>query len=202
MFAVSMDVAVQQVGSTGAAPEVCAQTVDEVLTATRALIAVSARSLGVLAEDVSTAQYRMLVVLASRGPQRMVDLARLLHVNPSTAGRMCDRLVRKGLIHRHRARTDRRIVEVALTGEGRRVVDEVTASRRVVISEMLAALSVEQQQAAAAALRELSRAAGEIPDRDWPTPATYGELTGTAAPEGYGARTDEAPVRAGGEDAW
>lgn len=198
----NLDAVVQRVGGAGVAPEVCAQAVDEVLTATRALIAVSARSLGVLDEDVSAAQYRMLVVLASRGPQRMVDLAQLLQVNPSTAGRMCDRLVRKGFIRRHRARTDRRIVQVALTGEGRRVVDEVTASRRVVISEMLAALSVEQQRAAAAALRELSRAAGEIPDRDWPTPATCDELSGTAAPEVCAARTEEAPVCAGGEDAW
>lgn len=167
MLAVSMD----QGGRPAAvAPEVCPQAVDEVLTATRALIAVSTRSLGALAEDVSAAQYRTLVVLASRGPQRMVDLAQQLQVNPSTAGRMCDRLVRKGLIHRHRARTDRRIVHVALTGEGRRMVDEVTASRRVMISEMLARLPIEAQQAAAVALRGLSRAAGEIPDRDWPTP--------------------------------
>ncbi|MGH3825950.1 MAG: MarR family transcriptional regulator [Pseudonocardiaceae bacterium] len=150
--------------------EVCPQAVDEVLTATRALIAVSTRSLGVLADDVSAAQYRMLVVLASRGPKRMVDLAQLVRVNPSSAGRMCDRLVRKGFIRRHRERTDRRIVHVVLTGEGRRVVDEVTAARRVMISVMLATLSVAQQQAAAAALRELSRAVGEIPDRDWPIP--------------------------------
>ena len=157
---------------TAAAPDVCPQAVNEVLTATRALIAVSTRSLGGLAEEVSAAQYRTLVVLASRGPQRMVDLAQQLQVNPSTVGRMCDRLVRKRLIHRHRARTDRRSVQVALTAEGRRMVDEVTESRRVMISEMLAKLPVEAQLAAAAALRELSRAAGEIPDRDWPTPAT------------------------------
>jgi DNA-binding Lrp family transcriptional regulator len=36
------------------------------------------------------------------------DLARALDVTPSTAGRMCDRLVRKGLIRRHRTRSDRR----------------------------------------------------------------------------------------------
>jgi hypothetical protein len=43
----------------------------------------------------------------------MVDLAAALGVTPSTAGRMCDRLLRKGLIRRHRARSDRR----ALTGD-------------------------------------------------------------------------------------
>ncbi len=51
------------------------------------------RSLGAAAEHTTIAQYRALVVLASRGPQRMVDLAVALDVAPSTAGRMTDRLV-------------------------------------------------------------------------------------------------------------
>jgi len=38
-----------------------------------------------------------------------------------------------------------------------------------VICEALAVLSVEQQHAAAVALRALSRAAGEIPDDQWPS---------------------------------
>lgn len=145
--------------------------VEEVLTATRALIALSTRSLGELAEDLSAAQYRALVVLASRGPQRMVDLARLLRVNPSTAGRMCDRLVRKGFARRHRDRDDRRIVVVSLSREGRRVLDEATAARRAAIAEALGALSGEQQRAAGTALRELARALGEVPDHAWPRPA-------------------------------
>ena len=72
--------------------------VDTVLTASRSLIAVATRSLGAAAEETTIAQYRALVVLASRGPQRIVDLAAALDVAPSTAGRMSDRLVRKGLI--------------------------------------------------------------------------------------------------------
>ena len=49
--------------------------VDAVLTASRTLIAVATSSLGAAAEDTTIAQYRALVVLASRGPQRMTDLA-------------------------------------------------------------------------------------------------------------------------------
>src|SRR5579875_3126 len=85
-----------------------ADAVDAVLTASRSLVAVATRSLGAAAEETTIAQYRALVVLASRGPQRMVDLAGALDVAPSTAGRMCDRLVRKRLIRRHRARAGRR----------------------------------------------------------------------------------------------
>ncbi|WP_222432130.1 MarR family transcriptional regulator [Leekyejoonella antrihumi] len=144
------------------------EVVDEVLTATRALIGLSARSLGVLGEDLSAAQYRALVVLAARGPQRMVDLAEVLQVSASTAGRMSDRLVRKGFVRRQRARADRRIVMVSLSREGRRMLDEATAVRRVMIGDALTALSATEQRAAAAALRALSRALGEIPDEDWP----------------------------------
>ena len=102
-------------GRAGAGHPADAAAVDAVLTASRSLIAVATRSLGAAAEETTIAQYRALVVLASRGPQRMVDLAAALGVAPSTAGRMSDRLVRKGLIRRHRARADRRSVLVSVT---------------------------------------------------------------------------------------
>ncbi len=69
---------------------------------------------GSAADETSIAQYRTLVVLASRGPQRPVDVADAL----SAAGRMCDRLAHKGRVRRHRARTDRRSVLVPVTAAG------------------------------------------------------------------------------------
>jgi DNA-binding MarR family transcriptional regulator len=77
--------------------------------------AVDASSLGAVAEETTIAQYRALVVLASRGPQRMAGLAGVLDVTPSTTGWMCGRLLRRGLIRRHRARSDRRAVQVSIT---------------------------------------------------------------------------------------
>ncbi len=145
-----------------------ADIVDAVLTASRTLVAVTERSLGAVAEDTTMAQYRALVVLASRGPQRMVDLAVALGVTPPTAGRMCDRLVRKGLIRRHRGRADRREVLVAVTAAGRQVVDQATARRRALLAEILGRLPAGQQAAVAAALRAFAVAAGEIPDSQWP----------------------------------
>jgi DNA-binding MarR family transcriptional regulator len=143
-------------------------TVDAVLMASRALVAVATRSLGAAAEDTTIAQYRALVVVASRGPQRMLDLAGALDVTPSTAGRMCDRLVRKGLVRRHRARADRRVVQVSVTPAGRRVVDQATTRRRVLLAAILGKLPAEQQLAVAAALETFAAAAGEMPDSEWP----------------------------------
>jgi DNA-binding MarR family transcriptional regulator len=141
--------------------------VDAVLTASRTLVAVATQSLGAAAEDTTIAQYRALVVLASRGPQRMIDLAGALDVTPSTAGRMCDRLLRKGLIRRHRARADRRAVQVSITAAGRRVVDQATARRRALIAGILGRLPARQQSAVASALAAFAAAAWEIPDSQW-----------------------------------
>jgi DNA-binding MarR family transcriptional regulator len=145
--------------------------VDAVLTASRTLVAVTEQSLGAVAEDTTIAQYRALVVLASRGPQRMVDLAAALGVTPSTAGRMCDRLVRKGVIRRHRARTDRREVLVSVTPSGREVVDQATARRRELLVQILGRLPASEQAAVASALRAFAAAAGEVPDSQWPATA-------------------------------
>jgi len=155
--------------------------VDGVLAASRTLIAVATRSLGAAAEETTIAQYRALVVLASRGPQRLGDLAAALGVAPSTAGRMCDRLVRKRLIQRHRARTDRRAVLVSITAGGRQVVDQATTRRRALIAEILAGLPDWRQRTVAEALRAFAAAAGEIPDNQWPPspagqPAAAGKL--------------------------
>jgi DNA-binding MarR family transcriptional regulator len=167
--------------------------VDAVLIASRALVAVATKSLGAAAEETTIAQYRSLVVLASRGPQRLVDLAAALGVAPSTAGRMCDRLTRKGLIRRHRARGDRRAVLVSITSAGREVVDQATSRRRALIAEILTVLPPEQQQEVAVALRAFAEAAGEVPDSDWPPPAAAQpeeELT-AAQPEVTAAQPEE-----------
>jgi DNA-binding MarR family transcriptional regulator len=152
--------------------------VDAVLTASRTLVAVAEQSLGAAAEETTLAQYRALVVLASRGPQRLVDLARALGVTPPTAGRMCDRLVRKGLIRRHRARSDRREVQVSITAAGRQVVDQATARRRDLIAEILGRIPVRRQAAVAAAFRSFAEAAGEVPDSQWPEQAAVPDAAG------------------------
>ena len=171
--------------------------VEAVLTASRTMVAVATRSLGAAAEETTIAQYRALVVLASRGPQRMSDLAGALGVAPSTAGRMADRLARKGLIRRHRARADRRSVLVSITAAGRSVVGEAPARRRGLIADILSRLPAARQRAVADALRAFADAAGEIPDSQWPTDTAGG--TGMDAGPGSpaeGARRPDAGMAA------
>jgi DNA-binding MarR family transcriptional regulator len=143
--------------------------VDAVLSASRVLVAVAARSLADVAEEVTLTQYRTLVVLASRGPQNLAGLAEAVGGAPATATRMCDRLVRKGLIRRRTERDDRRQLRVALTAEGRSLVDAVTGRRRHEIGRIMNEIPAEQQAVLVQALGRLASAAGEVPEQDWTT---------------------------------
>ena len=141
--------------------------VDAVLSASRVLVAVAARSLADAGEDVTLTQYRSLVVLASRGPKTVAELADLVAVTPPTASRLCDRLVKKGLIRRRAGRHDRRQVHIALTESGRELIDAVTVRRRREIADLLAAVPLETQRSVVAALTQLAEVAGEVPEQDW-----------------------------------
>jgi DNA-binding MarR family transcriptional regulator len=142
---------------------------DAVVTASRALVAMAARSLADAGEDVTLTQYRSLVVLASRGPQGVAALAEAVAVTPPTASRLVDRLVRKGLVRRRTGRKDRRQVRIGLTEAGRRLVDLVTERRRTEIAQLLTSIDPEVQRSMAAGLQQLAQAAGEVPEQDWST---------------------------------
>ena len=143
------------------------QLADAVLTASRVLVAVAARSLAEHEAEVSLPQYRALVVLGSRGSQRPVDLAQALGVDPSTATRMCDRLVRKRLITRRRDVVDRRVVLLDLSASGRRLVDRVTRQRRQEIGRILEAVDPAEHGALIRAFTTFGVAAGEVPEDGW-----------------------------------
>jgi DNA-binding MarR family transcriptional regulator len=141
--------------------------VDGILSASRALVAVAARSLAAVADDVTLAQYRALVELAARGPLRAADLAAALRVDRSTATRMCDRLLRKRLVARRRTAEDRREVRISLTGRGRGLIAEVSRRRREEIGQILERLPVAHREWVIDALRAFADAAGEVPEQDW-----------------------------------
>lgn len=148
------------------------QAVDAFLTASRALVAVSARSLADM-EDVTLPQFRALVVIAGQGPVTVSQLADRLDIHPSTATRLCDRLVRKGLIRRAERDADRREIEIALAAKGRRLVDQVMARRRRDVAAIARQMSVDDLRHAIAGLTAFAEAAGETPEAmrfGWPEP--------------------------------
>jgi DNA-binding MarR family transcriptional regulator len=140
-----------------------------VLTASRLLVAVAARSLAAVEDAVTLPQFRLLVVLAGREPLTLTALAEQLAVNPSTAMRMIDRLAAAGMVSRSVNPDMRREHLVRLSPAGRGVVDDVTARRHAEIAAIVARMPAGRRRGLVAALRAFAEAGGE------PDPAA-GEL--------------------------
>jgi DNA-binding MarR family transcriptional regulator len=137
------------------------QVVDALLQSSRALVGVAARSLADL-DDVTLPQWRSLVLISSRERTTVSDLAADLGVHPTTATRLCDRLVRKRLIRRTEAQEDRRQTVLQLTAAGGRLVDRVTAARRADIAAIAARMAPGELHHAVDALHAFATAAGGV----------------------------------------
>ncbi|MEU6851581.1 MarR family transcriptional regulator [Actinacidiphila alni] len=135
--------------------------VNAVLTASRLLFAVSARSLAAVEETLTLPQFRMLVALHVRGTLSLSLLAAELDVQPSTAMRMLDRLIAAEMVTRAMSPTDRRMTLISLTGKGTRTVTRATERRRTEIARIVAAMPVRQRHDLIDALQAFTEAGAE-----------------------------------------
>ncbi len=143
------------------------EVIEAIIHASRAMVGIAVRSLTECGEVVTLPQYRTLVVLSEGGARRLADLADALGVSPSTATRMCDRLVRKGLISRTRDELDRREVNLEVTAAGRTTVMDVINRRRAEVCALLTSIPVGTRRELVDSLRLLSAATGDTPELHW-----------------------------------
>jgi DNA-binding MarR family transcriptional regulator len=136
------------------------------MAACRVLVAVSAQSIAVVEEVVDLTQFRVLVIVASRGPVSLGGLAEAGHMHLSTASRMCDRMVSKGLLNRADDPSDRRQLTLTLTAAGRRVITAVVDRRRAAIRPVLARMPKRARADLVLALGEFAAAADQPTDSD------------------------------------
>ena len=152
-----------------------ADDVEATMLAARALVAISAQSVAAVDDTVTPPQLRVLVMIASRDSLNLGPVARGLGVHPSNATRTCDRLVTAGLLDRRDDAADRRNLQLTLTDQGRRLVDEVMDRRRHAIAGVLERMPALQRAALVPVLTTFAEAAGELPDEHlwslgWTTP--------------------------------
>ena len=92
--------------------------------------------------QLTLSQFHLLAALADRSPHSVGELAELAGVAAPTATRMLDGLVRAGIVERRPSSTDRRVVEIFLTDEGRRIVRRkragIAAKRRSLYDSLAA----------------------------------------------------------------
>ena len=143
------------------------EVADAIIRASRTLFGIAVCSLTASSEKVTLPQYRALVTLAYGRGRRLADLASSLGVSPSTATRMCDRLVRKGLISRTRDEIDRREVNLEVTPGGHKIVEGVIERRRADVRDLLKRLPQDTRNQLVEALNVLANATSKAPEVHW-----------------------------------
>jgi DNA-binding MarR family transcriptional regulator len=136
--------------------------VDAALLAADVMMGVAARSVLEVEDIVTSPQLRVLVTIATRGPQNLGEIAAELGVHPSNATRTCEKLVQGDLIARAEDPADRRFVRLTLTQPGIALVNRVVDHRRAALANVLTAMKSEDRAAATAGFRAFARAAGEL----------------------------------------
>lgn len=145
---------------------VSAEQVEAVMRASRALVGIAAASVAEVDDVVTMPQLRVLMLLATRGPMNLAGVAAGLGVSAPNASRICDRLLKAGMVDRRDDPTDRRHIALTLTADGRALIDRVTRHRRAAIKRVLRNLSADRRARLAAALTDFASAAGEPQTHD------------------------------------
>lgn len=102
----------------------------DVITEMRSVQHQSKRFMERLTEDapLSPNHVMLLMDLKLSGSMRITEISERFSVTAGAATSMCDKLEEQQLVYRIRHKVDRRVVQVALTAEGEKVVDDIFAA--------------------------------------------------------------------------
>ena len=107
--------------------------------------------------DVSVSQCYALEGVVEAGALTVNDLAGHLYLDKSTASRIANGLVERGLLERERSSEDGRVVRLVPTGEGRALCGRIHADLATEYSELLRDYDEPVREAAIEVVRRLAR---------------------------------------------
>lgn len=131
------------------------------LDAARVFAGITAESIAQTDVAFTLPQLRVLVLASEHEPLSASAVATALSIHLSSASRLCDRLVRAGLLDRRDRPDNRRQIELTLTASGRHQLELMEAHRRRVFAKILRRLSLDDQRTLQSALQVLVATADE-----------------------------------------
>jgi DNA-binding MarR family transcriptional regulator len=94
--------------------------------------------------DLTFPQYFILQTMNESESIRVTKLAERMEVKPSAITVMIDRLVQRGYAVRRQDDSDRRVVLIAITDEGRQELEQAKQARKTVFRRFLSKLESEE----------------------------------------------------------
>ena len=105
--------------------------------------------------DLTYVQWLPLYKLAQDEDITLASLSRDLQIDPAAMSRSLDRIESKGLIQRKRSLSDRRVVHLELSAEGREIAENVKGVLADVLNDHLEGFSVEEWTTMLALLKRM-----------------------------------------------
>ncbi len=96
-------------------------------------------------DDITFSQFFLLELLACEHSLKMTDIAAAMNSSLPAATALVDKMVRAGLIQRTRNDQDRRVVNITLTGRGKKLIDEMLKQREKMIPEVFGKLTLKER---------------------------------------------------------
>lgn len=121
----------------------------------RTLSRLRGRDTHLAGEELSHAQFELLIELDERGALPAGELAAAARLTPATVTQMLDHLAESGHVERVRSETDRRVVVSRLTEQGRAKIEAKRAAWQGRWQAALGDISDRDLRAAARVLRRL-----------------------------------------------
>lgn len=116
---------------------------------------------GVGGSAIEPGQMDALDLLVTVDSCRMGDIAEYLRIDPSTATRSVQRLIKDNLAERVEHEGDARVVHIAATARGRRIHSEVSERRRGVILAVMEQFDSDEREQLANMLEKFAVAVDE-----------------------------------------
>lgn len=129
------------------------------------------------------ASFDVLATLRRSGPAHRLTPAELMRTAMVTSGAITqrlDRLQARGLVTRTPSESDGRVLHIALTDDGRALIDRALPAHVETEQRLLAALPTTQRDALADALRNLLESLGDSTDPDHGPPRQRPSPIGSA----------------------
>lgn len=112
--------------------------------------------------DVTWAQRKILLLIESGGPQKMSEIARQISVTMSGATAVVDKMVKQGLVTREYDPSDRRVVLIALSDEGREVMQNCVDMQERCFEAVMDRLAPEKRDELLSSFKRIHQLLKEI----------------------------------------
>ena len=97
--------------------------------------------------NISTAQCHTIVEIGKKKDSMLKDLAAILRIDVSTASKIVEELVKKGLVKREPSSSDRRSVQINLSDDGQLIFAQIESDMDIIFDEVLGFIEPTKQDA-------------------------------------------------------